>query len=150
VPWLRYVPTVSRPWDNPGWTGEVGRAEDVIRKYLDQWGLSGSDTTAYLCGHPKMIELGIGILKRRGFSNTAIRSEVYWVPEKWAPDEATHSGARRRPVDWFEPRGGAKDLGPRPRSDQWRCRWCAAALRHGLYFHRRPHPRRSLRRAPQR
>ena len=82
VPWLRYVPTVSRPWDNPGWTGEVGRAEDVIRKYLDQWGLSGSDTTAYLCGHPKMIELGIGILKRRGFSNTAIRSEVYWVPEK--------------------------------------------------------------------
>jgi ferredoxin/flavodoxin---NADP+ reductase len=82
VPWFKYVPTVSRPWEDPSWTGEVGRAEDVIRKYVDQWGLTASDTTAYLCGHPQMIELGIGILKRRGFSNTAIRSEVYWVAEK--------------------------------------------------------------------
>ena len=24
VPWLKYVPTVSRPWEDPGWTGEVG------------------------------------------------------------------------------------------------------------------------------
>jgi ferredoxin--NADP+ reductase len=82
VPWLKYVPAISRPWEDPAWTGEVGRAEDVIRKYADQWRLSGADTTAYLCGHPQMIELGTGILKRRGFGKLAVKSEVYWVPAK--------------------------------------------------------------------
>ena len=28
VPWLTYVPTVSRPWDDPEWTGETGRVDD--------------------------------------------------------------------------------------------------------------------------
>src|SRR5204863_5093183 len=37
--WLRYIPTVSRPWEDPAWKGEVGRAEDVLRKYLDSLGL---------------------------------------------------------------------------------------------------------------
>ncbi len=82
VPWFKYVPAISRPWEDPAWTGEVGRAEDVIRKYADQSGLSGADTTAYLCGHPQMIELGTGILKRRGFGKLAVKSEVYWVPAK--------------------------------------------------------------------
>ncbi len=82
VPWLKYVPTISRPWEDPAWAGELGRAEDVIRKYADQWNLTGADTTGYLCGHPHMIELGLGILKRRGFANTSLKHEVYWVPEK--------------------------------------------------------------------
>ena len=33
--WLRYIPTISRPWEDPEWRGEVGRAEDLLRKYID-------------------------------------------------------------------------------------------------------------------
>jgi ferredoxin--NADP+ reductase len=82
VPWLTYVPTISRPWEDPKWQGETGRVEDLIRKYADQWGVSGNDTTAYLCGHPQMIEHGKGILQRRGFPKELLKEEVYWIPPK--------------------------------------------------------------------
>ena len=52
VPWLTYVPTVSRPWEDKSWKGETGRVEDLVRKYTDSWGLTAENTTAYLCGHP--------------------------------------------------------------------------------------------------
>jgi ferredoxin--NADP+ reductase len=84
VPWLTYLPTISRPWEDAQWRGETGRVEDVIRKYADQWGLTGADTTGYLCGHPEMIEHGMGILKRRGFAKEFLKEEVYWVPAKGA------------------------------------------------------------------
>ncbi len=80
--WFYYVPTISRPWEDEGWTGEVGRAEDIVRKYLDTLGLEPSKTTAYLCGHPQMIENTKGILARRGFPPEALREEIYWVPKK--------------------------------------------------------------------
>lgn len=79
VPWLTYVPTVSRPWEDRAWQGEVGRCEDILRKYTDQFELSPEDTTAYLCGHPEMIEKAKGILQRRGFSKESLREEQYWV-----------------------------------------------------------------------
>lgn len=82
APWLTYVPTISRPWENAEWTGETGRVEDLIRKYADFWGLDGTNTTAYLCGHPQMIENSKGILQRRRFVKEAIREEVYWIPAK--------------------------------------------------------------------
>jgi ferredoxin--NADP+ reductase len=84
VPWLTYVPTISRPWEDAAWHGETGRVEDIIRKYSDQWGLSGADTTGYLCGHPEMIEHGKGILMRRGFAKEFLKEEVYWIPAKEA------------------------------------------------------------------
>jgi ferredoxin/flavodoxin---NADP+ reductase len=84
VPWLTFVPTISRPWEDAQWRGETGRVEDIIRKYADQWGLTGADTTGYLCGHPEMIEHGKGILKRRGFAKEFLKEEVYWVPAKGA------------------------------------------------------------------
>jgi ferredoxin/flavodoxin---NADP+ reductase len=80
--WLEYIPTVSRPREDAEWTGEVGRVEDVLRKYLDTLGLDPKDTTAYVCGHPQMIENAKGILARRGFTKEFIREEVYWVPKK--------------------------------------------------------------------
>lgn len=80
--WLRYVPTVSRPWEDAAWKGEVGRVEDLLRKYLDLYGFEPSNTTAYLCGHPQMIENSKAILARRGFTKGSIREEVYWVPAK--------------------------------------------------------------------
>ena len=79
LPWLTYVPTISRPWDDPSWAGETGRVDDVIRKYTDLWSLDNETTTAYLCGHPDMIENGKGILRRRGWKKEALREEVYFI-----------------------------------------------------------------------
>jgi len=78
VPWFRYIPTVSRPWDNAAWTGETGRVDDLLRKYTDEWRLLPDKTTAYLCGHPKMIENSRGILHRAGWKKDAIFEEAYF------------------------------------------------------------------------
>ncbi len=81
LPWFKYVPTVSRPWDHTDWPGEIGRADDILRKYADHWELDASNTVAYLCGHPEMIEHSKAILKRRGFVDRgSIKEEVYWIP----------------------------------------------------------------------
>jgi ferredoxin--NADP+ reductase len=80
--WFCYIPTISRPREDPAWKGEVGRIEDVVRKYVDSLGLEPSATTAYLCGHPQMITNTKAILERRGFLKGSIRQEVYWVPKK--------------------------------------------------------------------
>jgi ferredoxin/flavodoxin---NADP+ reductase len=81
LPWFKYVPTVSRPWDHADWPGEIGRADDILRKYADRWELEPSNTLAYLCGHPEMIEHSKAILRRRGFADKgAIKEEIYWIP----------------------------------------------------------------------
>jgi len=80
--WFRYIPTISRPGEDPAWGGETGRAEDVLRKYLDACGLEPATTTAYLCGHPQMMANCRGILERRGFAKAFIRQEAYWVPDE--------------------------------------------------------------------
>lgn len=80
--WFRYIPTISRPWADPSWTGEVGRIEDVLRKHLDALGLEPSTTTAYLCGQPQMTLNAKSILERCGFRKEFIREEIYWVPRK--------------------------------------------------------------------
>jgi ferredoxin--NADP+ reductase len=82
LPWLKYVPTVSRPWEDLEWGGEVGRVDDLLRKYTDQWGINGANSMAYICGHPGMIEGAKGILKRIGFSKESMKEEIYWVPTR--------------------------------------------------------------------
>ena len=82
LPWFRYVPTISRPWEDAAWHGETGRVEDLIRKYADMWECGPATTTGYMCGHPQMIEHGKGILQRRGFAKESLREENYWIPEK--------------------------------------------------------------------
>lgn len=84
APWLKYVPTVSRPWEDEKWVGEMGRVDDVMRKYSDLWGLDGTNSVGYLCGHPDMIENGKSILKRIGFTKEHLKEEVYWIPAKEA------------------------------------------------------------------
>jgi ferredoxin--NADP+ reductase len=79
VPWLTYVPTISRPWDDPGWSGETGRVDDVLRKYTDRWSLDARHTTAYLCGHPEMLEHGKAILHRHGWEKDALKEESYFI-----------------------------------------------------------------------
>ena len=82
VPWLTYVPTVSRPWEDETWRGETGRVDDVIRKYADLWNLAPTNTKVYLCGHPDMIEHARGIVRRRGWDEDAIQAEAYFVPPR--------------------------------------------------------------------
>ena len=82
VPWLTYVPTVSRPWEDKGWSGETGRVDDLIRKYTDLWNLTPGDTKVYLCGYPNMIENTRGIVRRRGWQESAIQAEAYFVPPR--------------------------------------------------------------------
>jgi len=82
APWLKFVPTVSRPWEDPQWKGELGRVDDLIRKCVEVWGLKATETTGYLCGHPNMVENGRGILLRAGWAKTAIQDEVYFQPGK--------------------------------------------------------------------
>ncbi|MBI4461269.1 MAG: ferredoxin--NADP reductase [Acidobacteria bacterium] len=79
APWFTYIPTISRPWEDASWQGEVGRCEDILRKYTDQFELTADNTTGYLCGHPQMIENAKGILQRRGFPKESLREEQYWV-----------------------------------------------------------------------
>jgi ferredoxin--NADP+ reductase len=81
-PWFTYIPTLSRAWENPAWTGERGRVEDVARKRLDGLGFTPADTTAYACGQPDMIGNAKGILERAAFPKEAVKQEVYWVAEK--------------------------------------------------------------------
>lgn len=81
VPWFRYVPTISRPWEDQDWKGELGRVEDILRKYADNFGLTPADTMAYLCGHPQMIVNAKGILLRSGFHQENLREEQYWVQQ---------------------------------------------------------------------
>jgi ferredoxin/flavodoxin---NADP+ reductase len=82
APWFTFVPTVSRPWEDEKWKGETGRVDDVLRKYADLWGCTAQNSTAYLCGHPDMIENGKGMLKRIGFQKEHLKEEIYWIPAK--------------------------------------------------------------------
>jgi ferredoxin--NADP+ reductase len=87
MPWLTYVPTVSRAREDQRWTGEKGRVDDLLRKYADLWGITSENSIAYLCGHPEMIEHGKGVLKRIGFEKEFLKEEIYWIPGK---EDASH------------------------------------------------------------
>lgn len=78
MPWFHYVPTISRPWEDPEWRGEAGRVEDVLRKHADLIGAKPGSAGVYLCGHPGMIEGGRAIMRRAGFDDKAIKEEQYW------------------------------------------------------------------------
>jgi ferredoxin--NADP+ reductase len=80
VPWLKFVATISRPWEDAAWTGETGRVDDLVRRYVSDWGLKPTETAGYLCGHPTMIENGRGILQRAGWQKGSIFEEAYFTP----------------------------------------------------------------------
>ena len=79
-PWVTYIPTISRPWEDPEWPGERGRVDDLVRKYADNLDLKPQDTTVYLCGNPGMIVNARDIMRRRGYEHAAIKEETYWAP----------------------------------------------------------------------
>ncbi len=87
APWFSYAGTISRPWEDPAWRGERGRVDDVVRKHSDELGMEPENTTAYLCGHPGMIDHAKAILHRRGFEEAFIREENYWPADSIADVE---------------------------------------------------------------
>ena len=84
IPWFFFSPTISRPWDDVDWKGERGRVDEVVRKYADHWELAPENTTAYLCGHPTMVDNVRGILHRRGWQKNSIKEELYFISAKKA------------------------------------------------------------------
>jgi ferredoxin--NADP+ reductase len=86
---LTYIPTVSRPADprNAGWTGRVGRAEQIIVDTCRDLGLKPERTIVYICGNPEMILNVERVLMDRGFPEFHVKKELYW-PKGKAPAPA--------------------------------------------------------------
>ena len=91
--WLTYVPTISRPWTDVDWTGEVGRVEDVLRKHLDAFGCDPAETAGYACGHPQMIENVKGIFGRVRLAADQIHEEKYFTESEPAKPAAAPAAA---------------------------------------------------------
>lgn len=77
--WFHYVPTISRPLEEPDWQGETGRIEDVLRKHTDTLGFDHRRAIAYACGHPVMVENVRAILQRARFPKIQIHTEKYFT-----------------------------------------------------------------------
>ena len=75
---LHYIPTVSRPWEDPDWKGESGRVEDIVRKYSDLLEFNHTNAVGYACGHPQMIEKVNAILTRARFPKERIHEEKFF------------------------------------------------------------------------
>ena len=86
--WFHYIPMISRIWLDVDWHGERGRAEDVVRKYQDLFGFRPTNTTAYVCGNPNLINNVSAMLKRAGFATESIRREMFWMADKSESAEA--------------------------------------------------------------
>ena len=87
---LTYVPTVSRPDDprNAGWSGRVGRAEQIITDTCKDLGLKPDRTVVYICGNPEMILNVERTLMDRGFPEFHVKKELYWPKGKASTNPA--------------------------------------------------------------
>jgi ferredoxin--NADP+ reductase len=92
---LTYVPTISRPWEEPNWKGETGRVEDIVRKHADKLGLDHTNSIAYACGHPLMVDNVKDILARSSFRKDQIREEEYFKLHD-SPSQVDHGLAAIR------------------------------------------------------
>jgi ferredoxin--NADP+ reductase len=86
---LTYVPTISRPKDprNAGWSGRVGRAEQVIADLCRDLRIVPDRTVVYICGNPEMILNVERTLMERDFPEFHVKKELYW-PKGKAPAPA--------------------------------------------------------------
>ncbi len=84
---IKYIPTISRPEENPSWKGETGRAEGIIQtgklsKILREE-ITKEKYVIYACGHPGMVDNIINFFKTKSFEeNKDIKFEKYWVEPK--------------------------------------------------------------------
>lgn len=62
IPNFRFIPALSHASPEEKWEGETGKVTEVLAKYLSD----GTNTEAYLCGSPGMINAVIEVLKSKG------------------------------------------------------------------------------------
>ena len=58
---FKFIPTLSRVKEEHNWTGERGRVNIALEKYVD----NGDNKEAYLCGSPAMIDTVVEVLPKR-------------------------------------------------------------------------------------
>jgi len=75
--WFRYIPTVSRPQDDAGWTGETGRATEVLSRRLTELDLTPGKSATYVCGNPEAVVETAAVLGRAGIPSGALHMEEY-------------------------------------------------------------------------
>ncbi|MCB2211245.1 hypothetical protein KQI52_03930 [bacterium] len=86
---FRYIPTVTRPRPETGWTGHIGRLQPLLEanRYAELTNgrsIRPEDTHIYLCGNPEMIQSLRETFEAQGFvrhtSNTPgnLHFESYW------------------------------------------------------------------------
>jgi Na+-transporting NADH:ubiquinone oxidoreductase subunit F len=63
-----FVPALSEPKPEDNWTGETGLITDVVRRRVER----ASQSEAYLCGSPGMIDACIKVLKELGMPEERI------------------------------------------------------------------------------
>jgi Na+-transporting NADH:ubiquinone oxidoreductase subunit F len=62
LPDFSFIPALSEPLSEDDWTGEKGLITEVLARHLSD----GSNTEAYLCGSPGMIDACVKVLKEKG------------------------------------------------------------------------------------
>lgn len=65
---FKFIPTLSRVTEEHNWTGEQGRVNNAIEKYLE----NPENKEAYLCGNPKMIDSMVKALTTKGIPEELI------------------------------------------------------------------------------
>lgn len=65
---FRFIPTLSRVSEEHNWSGEKGRVNNALEKYVE----NGENKEAYLCGNPPMIDTVVSVLKKIGIPEELI------------------------------------------------------------------------------
>lgn len=72
-----YIPVLSEPALEDGWTGSTGLVTTVVGEWLGNNNLSQSELQAYLCGPSKMMEAATSVLVMNGISPKNIHSDPF-------------------------------------------------------------------------
>lgn len=65
---FKFIPALSEPQPEDNWTGETGLITDVVKRMTE----NASESEAYLCGSPGMIDACIKVLKELGMPEERI------------------------------------------------------------------------------
>lgn len=65
---FKFIPTLSRITEEHNWSGEKGRVNNALEKYI----IDGENKEAYLCGNPPMIDTVVSVLQKIGIPEELI------------------------------------------------------------------------------
>jgi len=92
APWLKYVTTVRRPWEDQEWKGETGRVDDLIRKVYRPVGSETGKHNRVSLRTPEHGGKRARDLQRAGWQKNAMFEEVYFsLPRKSEDRERRNS-----------------------------------------------------------